>query len=245
MSWQVINVVVDACAPATLDCYRPTLLVLPATREGEEMAGWLSATLGGEPVGRIDAAELDGAELIVRRAVFGGRVRLTTRHAAGVVIATSNAPLEGGATAAIAPATTLTVETVPFAAGEAPLEGARLVIGGGRGLDMEDFERLRALAQRLGGALGGSLPAVDLGLVPVSRQIGQSGKFVTPMTYLAVGVSGTPQHLAGIGGATRIIAINKDPGAPIFAFAQAGAVGDAKQILPRLLTALSREQTDV
>ena len=129
--------------------------------------------------------------------------------------------------------------------GETALEGARLVVSGGRGLDAEDFRTLRALADRLGGALGGSLPAVDLGLVPVSRQVGQSGKFVTPAIYLAVGLSGTPQHLAGIGPATRIIAINKDQSAPIFRFAEAGAVADAKILLPRLLAALSKGNAHV
>lgn len=132
-----------------------------------------------------------------------------------------------------------------MAGGDPPLEAARVVVSGGRGLDADDFARLRDLAVRLDGALGGSLPAVDLGLVPVSRQIGQSGKFVTPDVYLAVGISGTPQHLAGIGAATRIIAINKDAGAAIFRFAQAGAVGDAKQILPRLVEALSKEPVHV
>lgn len=101
---------------------------------------------------------------------------------------------------------------------------------------MTAIEHCRTLA--LGGAVAASLPAVDLGLAPVSRQVGQSGKFVTPEIYLAAGMSGTPQHLAGIGTATRIIAINSDRDALIFGVAEAGAVANALALLPLLGAAI-------
>jgi electron transfer flavoprotein alpha subunit len=118
------------------------------------------------------------------------------------------------------------------------LENARIVIGGGRGLDEAGFAQLERIANALGGAVAASLPAVDLGFAPVSRQVGQSGKFVTPQIYVAVGMSGTPQHLAGIGSATRIITVNTDADAPIFRVAETGVVADARILLPLLSAAL-------
>lgn len=241
MSWQLIDVALDASAPASLELDDPSLAVFPATREGEAAAGRFVVDSGARFVGRVTGARLEGQDLVIRRAAFGGRIELETRHSSGRYVATANEPMRVGGTTKMAPAPGPVVERVPAENGEAALEGARIVISGGRGLDEEDFRHIAELASRLGGAVGGSLPAVDLGLVPVSRQIGQSGKFVSPDLYVAIGLSGTPQHLAGIGAATRIIAINKDPAAPIFRFSEAGAVGDAKAILPALLAALSRE----
>jgi electron transfer flavoprotein alpha subunit len=86
----------------------------------------------------------------------------------------------------------------------------------------------------VGAALGGSLPAVDAGWVPVARQVGQSGRFVSPRLYFAVGISGTPQHLAGVAGTTRIVALNQDPDAPIFNLADVGVVADWRELLPLL-----------
>jgi electron transfer flavoprotein alpha subunit len=139
------------------------------------------------------------------------------------------------------PASDLAIDRLAIAGRETPLEGAKLVVSGGRGLDAQGFALLGEIAASVGGAVGGSLPAVDAGLVPVSRQVGQSGKFVTPDLYVAVGLSGTPQHLAGVGPATRLIAINTDPAAPIFAYAELGAVADARELLPLLRDALARD----
>jgi electron transfer flavoprotein alpha subunit len=245
MSWQILNVRIGEPAPHLPEPGSSSVLVLPATRAGEELAGRLAVEIGGELVGRITAIAVEGEEVVVRRPGFGGRVELETRHRRGPLIATSNQAIAGAREIMIGFSSELTLDTVPLAAADQPVEAARVVVSGGRGLDADDFARLHDLAVCLEGALGGSLPAVDLGLVPVSRQIGQSGKFITPDIYLAVGISGTPQHLAGIGAATRIIAINKDAGAAIFRFAEAGAVGDAKQILPRLVAALSKEPAHV
>ena len=88
------------------------------------------------------------------------------------------------------------------------------------------------------GVGGGSLPAVDAGWVPVARQIGQSGKYIAPEVYVAVGISGTPQHLAGVGLETRILAINRDAEADIFRVAEIGVVADWQEVLPRLIEAL-------
>jgi electron transfer flavoprotein alpha subunit len=106
-------------------------------------------------------------------------------------------------------------------------------------LDADCFAHLDVIAHQLGGAVAASLPAVDLGLAPVSRQVGQSGKFVTPEIYFAIGMSGTPQHFAGVGPRARIIALNTDRHAPIFDFAEAGVTADAVTFLPLLAGALA------
>ena len=123
----------------------------------------------------------------------------------------------------------------------APVDGAGIVVSGGRGVgDPAGFELLYEIAQQLGGAVGASLPAVDAGLAPVARQVGQSGKYVRPDIYLAVGISGTPQHMAGIDPHTRVVAVNADPEAPIFGMSRVGVVGDWKEILPALKRKLSQ-----
>jgi electron transfer flavoprotein alpha subunit len=135
------------------------------------------------------------------------------------------------------------VETVAEAAAIAALEEAEIIVAGGRGVGSEaGFEALNQLAAALGGAVGASRAAADAGWVPYQLQIGQTGKVVKPALYLAVGISGAIQHRVGMQAAEHIVAINRDPDAPIGEFADLFVVGDLFEIVPRLTAEIERRK---
>jgi len=225
------------------------LILTPPGPEGEELSASLAFHLRAQSVGRCQEIGLTEFGVKAERSVWGGRKRMTLEVASGLVVACLRAgkpQLSAAATEpsvhkvemAIEPSAMPEVEIETTGESMPPVESCKLVVSGGRGVNEQGFELLEQIARKAEGTLGGSLPAVDAGIVPVVRQVGISGKFVTPELYFAVGISGTPQHLAGISPDTRIVAINKDPEAAIFSVAEAGVVGEWQELLPAVLRAL-------
>lgn len=223
------------------------LLLVPPGAEGEELAAHLAVQLNATLLGRCTQLSREDDSWLAERSVWGGRQTLSLRlnGTPGVAcLRLAKADLGSGE---VMPELVMLGGTLPeplvleqtrSEQRLAPVQGARMVVSGGRGVNEQGFALLEEIAARLDGALAGSLPAVDAGMVPVARQVGISGHFVSADIYLAVGISGTPQHLAGISNETRIIAVNKDPAADIFRVANVGVVTEWEQLLPALLEQL-------
>ena len=228
------------------------VVLLPADELGSETAPRLAERLAGTAVSHVVALEPFDGRLAWTRPVFGGKALATVTAVSEPVVAT----LRRGA---FEPAErrdgSLEVETLPvpdldgaveLVSSEAPASGAALedapvIVSGGAGVgDPEGFAELEELAGLLGGAVGASLAAVDNGWVPPERQVGLTGKSVSPAVYFAFGISGASQHLAGIGGAKAVVAVNTDPDAPIYRVARLGVVMDCREFLSALIGELRR-----
>ncbi len=204
----------------------------------------LAARLGATFLPACDGLTVEGGALSAAEPVMGGMMRrlvgLSGRRAvllyAGEDLACSApmAPLTVAAEPAAAPAAavTLTNRAALPDTGGIPLKGAARIVSGGLGVgSAENWSRIDTFAARVGAAVGASRAAVDMGWVPSSRQVGFSGQKVAPDVYVAIGISGAVHHLAGIGGARNVVAVNKDPEAPIFQVADVAIVGDYQAIL--------------
>jgi electron transfer flavoprotein alpha subunit len=224
------------------------VLLLADDDSGREVAPRLAHSLDGAVVTEVVGLEVEGTNLTFRRQLYGGRCLGSFVPQRRPVIATVRrrnmepAAAQAGRTAPVQEVSvsldpslirTTVVERVAEEVRGVKLENARVIVSGGRGLKGPvPFQSLDALAQLLNGAMGASRAATDAGWVPVSRQVGQTGKTVSPDLYIAVGISGAIQHVAGMSAAKTIVAINTDADAPIFKVAHLGIVGDFKTVLP-------------
>lgn len=232
--------------------HHPDLILFGFTNDSREVAGRLSARLGAGQVSNAVSVSA-GANGFRATVPYFGATKLVTfevRNKPAIVLIRPKSfqAAAGGGKAevvSVEPANSeqsrraRIVETKVEQSAKVRLEDAAVVVSGGRGLQAaENFKLVEDLADALGAAVGASRAIVDAGWVPYSFQVGQTGKSVSPKLYIACGISGAMQHWVGMKGSKMILAINKDPEAPLMKVADLAVVGDAVQILPKLTAAL-------
>ena len=236
-----------------IDKYGPTTLLIGATPDGRDMGPRLACRIKTGLTADCTGLDIDpdSGNVAWTRPAFGGNLMATIlcpdhRPQIGTVrpgVFKKSAPVEAKAEIIreefhVAPEQIRTelLEVIREAAGElVDLEGADIIVSGGRGVGgPEGFAPVKALAEVLGATVGASRAAVDSGWISHAHQVGQTGKTVAPKLYIACGISGAIQHLAGMSGSDCIVAINKDPDAPIFDVADYGIVGNLFDVLPAL-----------
>ncbi len=236
---------------AFINEHKPDVVLVGSTAMGKDLAPRLAARLKAACVSDAVGLSWDGG-LVVRRPVFAGKcyADVATRGDVAVVGIRPNAfalaetggaaeaaTFSPGLDAGAAKAKVSAVETA--AAGQISLTEAEVVVSGGRGIKgPENYAMIEKLAEAFGAASGASRAIVDAGWVDYSHQVGQTGKTVAPNLYVACGISGAIQHLAGMSSSKCIVAINKDAAAPIFKVADYGIAGDVFEVLPALTEAV-------
>lgn len=225
----------------------PDLLIIPGTANGRDLAPRLAARLDAGVASDVVSLEITDGKVRARRPVYSGKAVATVEIDSKPAIVTSRpnafALEESGDAAAEVVQQTLAanedrvklIETRAPEAGELSVAEADIIVSGGRGLkEPANFSYIRDLAHAIGGAVGASRAVVDAGWIDHQHQVGQTGRVVSPNLYIAAGISGAIQHLAGMSSSKHIIAINKDPEAPIFRVADLAVVGDLFTILPAM-----------
>ncbi len=243
-------------AASILASESPVCVLTGAGPDGRDVAGTLAALLERPVLVNAIAVAWDGGPA-VEMSVFGGKLVTTSAFADGewgivtvrpnVVTAEkagSEGKVEEGASGGeLELPLVKVVERLEEAAAALPIEEARIIVAGGRGVGGEDgFKLVRDIAAALGGAVGATRAAVDSGWIPYAQQIGQTGKIVKPQLYLALGISGAIQHKVGMQTAGTIIGVNRDPDAPIAEFADLVVVGDLFEVGKALLAELGARQ---
>lgn len=232
----------------------PSVILAGATSRGRDLAAWVAADLDAGLVADGIGIAVEDGKVKVTRPVYAGKLLSSVFVTEGVQVITLRGrafpqaeSTGGGGSAewveAVVAEDAIASKVVDFAAkeGGVSLADASIIVSGGRGVGGPGgFAPVQQLANVLGAAMGASRAAVDAGWIPYEHQVGQTGKTVSPDLYIAAGISGAIQHQAGMRTAKVIVAINKDPEAPIFKLAQYGIVGDLFEVLPALSEAFGK-----
>ena len=239
-----------AAVDAAVELVKPDVLLFPASAMGKDLAPRVAARRKAGLASDCTALRIDGGRLVATRPVYAGKVVCDVAFEGPLQIASLRpkafepvAP-DASRAAAVEPLNppvveadlkVRTVEVKAAAQGKVDLTEAEIIVSGGRGMKGPDqFGVLEQLAEALGGVVGASRAAVDAGWRSHGDQVGQTGKTVSPKLYIACGISGAIQHLAGMSSSRCVVAINKDPDAPIFKVADYGLVGDLFEVVPAL-----------
>ena len=235
----------------------PAWILMEDTTLGRRLAAELAARLAAACVTGVEAVEQDDHGIVLTRAVWGGKFRAAVRTATETKVLTvaggafAGRPGKTGGRAKVRQRRSAAacggrrhVKRIRAPEADAGLSEARVIVAAGNGIGApERLDLVRALASKIGGAqVAGSRPVCDRGWLPYRRQVGITGATVAPALYIACGISGAAQHLAGMSGAGLVVAINKDPGAAVFHHADIGVVEDLATFLPLLIEACGQKE---
>jgi len=227
------------------------VLVMGATSMGKDLAPRVGAKLNAAVASDCTQVEVDGGNLKIVRPMYAGKVQATIKLTSAKKVITVRPNVYGATENAVTANIeskssdvdfkTVVKEIISGAGAKLDVTEADIVVSGGRGLKgPENWHLIEDLATALGAAQGASRAAVDAGWRPHDEQVGQTGKTVAPSLYIAIGISGAIQHLAGMSSSKYIVAINKDPEAPIFKIADYGIVADLFDVVPRMIEELKK-----